>query len=61
MGMLKNANDPEAMMRSLVMQNPKMQQTLNEINRSGMSAKDLFYKSAEQNGVDPNEILNMLK
>ena len=61
MGMFKNANDPQALMRSLAAQNPRIQQTLSLIGESGVSAKEAFYKLAEQKGVDPNEILDALK
>ena len=40
---------------------PEMQQILGLVNQQGGNAKDLFYKLAEQKGVDPNQILNMLK
>jgi len=40
---------------------PEMKNVVNMVNNNGGNAKDLFYKLAEQKGVDPNSILNMFK
>jgi hypothetical protein len=42
-------------------QNPQINQVINMISNSGMSAKDLFYQQSTQMGVDPNSIIDMLK
>lgn len=41
--------------------NPQIQQVINMVKESGMSPKDLFYKKAQEMGVDPNTILSQLK
>ena len=35
-------------------------QTLQYMQNSGMSAKDLFYQKAKEMGVNPDDILKML-
>ena len=55
------AQNPNAMMQQMAMNNPKLKQTLDFVNQNGGNAKELFYKMAQQKGVDPNTILNQLK
>ena len=55
------AQNPNMMMQSMAQNNPQLQQTINFINQNGGNAKDLFYKMAQQKGVDPNTILSQLK
>lgn len=40
---------------------PEMKNIINLVNQSGGSAKDVFYRLAQQKGVDPNNILDMFK
>ena len=40
---------------------PEMKNVIGLVNQGGGNAKDVFYKLAEQKGVDPNTILNMFK
>ena len=58
---VKSAQNPNAMMQQMSQNNPQLQQTLNFINQNGGNAKELFYKMAQQKGVNPDSILNMLK
>ena len=55
------AKDQNGMMKTMAQSNPQLQETLNYINQNGGNAKELFYKMAQQKGVDPNTILNQLK
>lgn len=59
--MFKNAKNPQMLIQNMMMQNPQMKQVMDFINQNGGNAKSAFYKLADQRGVDPNEILNMLK
>ena len=59
--MLSSMQDPNAAIQALIQKNPMMQQAMQLINSSNMSAKDLFYSMAQQQGVDPEQILNMFK
>ena len=56
--MLKTANNPQAMVNQMMASNPQVKQV---IDQYGGDPQIAFYKYAEANGVDPNEILNMLK
>ena len=56
--MFKATSNPMAMLNQLVNKNPQIQQI---IQQYGGDPKTAFYKYAEANGIDPNEVLNMLK
>lgn len=56
--MFKNTNNPQALISRMVSNNPQVRQI---INQYGGDPKTAFYKYAEANGIDPNEVLNMLK
>ena len=61
MGMLKSAQNPQLMLNQIITNNPQMKQIMDIINQSGGDPKKAFYSVAEQKGVDPQEILDMLK
>lgn len=61
MNLCKTANDPQAMLYSMMQQNPQVRSVMNLVQQSGGDPKTAFYKLAEQKGVDPEEILNALK
>ena len=61
MTMLKGASNPQQLLMNMANQNPQMKQVLNTIQNSNKSPKELFYEMANQKGVDPNQILNMLR
>ena len=56
--MVKSSGNPQAMISQMMSQNPQVNQI---INQYGGDPKTAFYKYAEANGVDPNEILSMMK
>lgn len=61
MNMIKSAGNPQAMLQALVQNNPQMRQVMTLINQSGGDPKTAFYKLAQEKGVDPQQILDMLK
>ena len=61
MNMLKGVKNPNQLITSMMQQNPQMKQVMNLVNNSNMSPKDLFYKMAKEQGVDPEEILKQLR
>ena len=61
MTMLRGAGNPSMMLQQMTAQNPQMQQVMNYVNENGGNAKQAFYKLAQEKGVNPDEILNMLK
>ena len=58
---VKNAQNPNAMLQSLMQNNPQMKQVMDIINQNGGNAKQAFYNMAQQKGIDPNTIINNLK
>ena len=61
MNAVKTAQNPEAMLNLLAQKNPQLREALELAKNSGGSPKEAFYKRAEELGVDPDDILNMLK
>ena len=55
---LKTCNNPQAMVSQMLTQNPRVNQI---IQQYGGDPKTAFYKYAEANGVNPDEILNMMR
>ena len=49
------------MLRQLANSNPQMQQVLDVIQNAGGDPRRAFYELAQQKGVDPQEILDMMK
>lgn len=58
---VKNAQNPNLMMQSLVQSNPQIKQVMDFISQNGGNAKQVFYAAAQQKGVDPNTIINQLQ
>ena len=61
MNMVRSAGNPQAMLQSMVQNNPQMQQVMNIVNQAGGDPKTAFYRMAEEKGVDPEQILSMLR
>lgn len=58
--MMKMVRNPQAMLSQMAENNPQAKQVLESMN-SGASPKDLFYQMAEQMGVNPDDILGMMR
>ena len=56
--MLRNSNNPQMLVQNMLQNNPKVQQI---IQQYGGNPKTAFYNVAKQKGINPDEILNMLK
>ena len=61
MSMVRAAGDPRAMLGQLAMNNPQLKQVMEIVQKHGGDPMAAFRAEAEERGVDPNEILNMLK
>ena len=61
LGILKSANNPMSMMQQIASMDPRMQQVMKVIQDNGGDAKTAFYRVAEQKGVNPDDILNVVK
>lgn len=61
MNTIKGAQNPMNMIDSLAQNNPVMKNVSDAIKSANGNPKDAFYQMAKQKGVDPNQILNMMK
>lgn len=57
--MMKGAKNPEAMIQQLASQNPQMKQVLDMVGNG--DPKQIFMNACKQKGIDPNQILSMMK
>ena len=61
MNMVSGAQDPGAMISRMMNNNPQMKQVMDVISAAGGDPRRAFYQLAQQKGVDPQEILDMMK
>lgn len=61
MSMVQNAGNPQAMLNNIVAQNSQMKQVMTYVQQHGGDPKKAFYDMAEQQGIDPEQVLAMLK
>ena len=61
LNLVRSSQNPQAMMYQMMQNNPQLKQAVEYINQNGGNPRDAFYALAKERGVDPNEILNMLK
>lgn len=59
--MLRTAGNPQMMFNQMMMQNPQMKQMMDYVNSNGGNAQALFYKMAEENGINPESVLQYLR
>lgn len=59
--MFKASRDPQSLVNNMLSQNPEAQQMLQQTLQNGGTYKDAFMMAAKAKGVDPNEIISMLK
>ena len=45
----------------MVKNNPQVQSIMQMIQQTNQTPKELFYKTAQQQGIDPNQILGMFQ
>lgn len=58
---LKGMSNPNEGLKMLISQNPQLQQVMNLIQQSGGNPKQAFMKMAQMKGINPQQIINMLK
>lgn len=58
---LRQSTNPSAMLSMMAQQNPTLASILRDVAQNGGDARGLFYKRASQMGINPNDILSMLK
>lgn len=61
MGMVRNANNPQAMLNMVAQNNPQLRQAMDFVKQYGNDPRQAFYSACQQRGVNPQEILDALK
>ena len=61
MNTLRSAGNPQMMLNQMMSQNPQIKEVMDYVRQNGGDAKAAFYKLADEQGVNPDEILGMLK
>ena len=61
MGMVSGSQNPQAMLNQLMMSNPNLKQVMDIVSQHGGDPQKAFYALAEQKGVNPQDVLDMLK
>ena len=59
--MVKSAGNPQLMLNQLMQNSPQMQQVMQIVQKYGGDANKAFYALAEEKGINPQEILDLLK
>lgn len=49
------------MLQSMIQSSPQAGEIMSILNKHGGDARAAFYDAAQQKGIDPNVIINMLK
>ena len=60
-GMLKSSGNPQAMLMQMMQNNPNVKQAMEIVQQYGGDAEKAFYALAEKKGINPQEILDLLK
>ena len=61
MNMMQNGGNMSSMVQSMLASNPQYGPVMNFVAQHNGDAKAAFYDMAQQKGVDPNTIINMLR
>ena len=61
MNTARGAKDSEAIMEQMIANNPQYQQAYTQMKQEGGTLKEVFMNRAKALGVNPDDILNMLK
>ena len=58
---VRTAQNPQLALNNLIMQNPQMKQVMDIVQKHGGDPMRAFEEEAKACGMDPQEIMNMLK
>ena len=61
MNAVKMAQNPTAMLNQMAMNNPQLKQVMDIVGQYGGDVSKAVTDIAGQNGIDPNELINLLK
>ena len=59
--MIKSSANPAQLFQNMAKTNPQVQSIMQMIQQTNQTPKELFYQAAQQRGVDPNQVLGMLR
>lgn len=59
--MLKSLGNPQEMITQLIQNNPKMKEVQQLIDAAGGNPEQAFREKAKEMGIDPDQILSILK
>lgn len=59
--MLNQSKDPNAMLNYLMASNPRFKDAMDLVRQNGGSPKDAFYAMAKLKGINPDEVIALLK
>ena len=60
MNTVKMARNPQAALMGMASSNPQMQQVMDIVRQRGNDPMKAFREMAEENGLDPDELLSMI-
>jgi len=61
MGIVNGSQNPQALLNQMMINNPQLKQVMDYVQQSGGDPKTAFYSMADKMGVNPQDILDMLK
>ena len=61
MNMVRSAQNPQLMLNQLAMNNPQLKQVMDIVQKHGGDPMTAFQKEAEARGINPQEIMDMLR
>lgn len=61
MNMFNTSQNPQQAMQQLAMQNPQINQIMQMAQSTGGNLEQLFKNMCQQQGIDPNTIINQLR
>ena len=61
MNMVQSAQNPQLMLNQLATNNPLLKQAMDLTQQYGGDSIKALNETAKQMGIDPNEIMNMMK
>lgn len=61
MNQIRFAQNPKMAFEQMVQSNPQVQNVMNLVRQNGGDPKTAFYNLARQKGVNPDDILSMLR
>ena len=60
-GMIKSAGNPQLMLNQIMQMNPQLRQVMEIVQQYGGDANKAFMDIAEKNGINPQEIIDLIK